>query len=109
MAERAFLRALQGGCQVPIGATTTLTEEETGGSSEKLQRMKLYGIVLSVDGKNYVQASGEVSMKRNETVPVSQVEELGIHLAENVREQGADALLGRGGPRPITYSEVATN
>ncbi len=48
-------------------------------------------------------------MKRNETVPVSQVEELGIHLAENVREQGADALLGRGGPRPITYSEVATN
>ena len=75
----------------------------------KEQKMKLYGIVLSVDGKKFVEASGEVILKRNEPVPIQQVEALGIQLAANVREQGADALLGRGGPRPITYSEVATN
>ena len=79
-----------------------------GGGVAKEQKMKLYGIVLSVDGKKFVEASGEVILQRNEP-PIIQVEALGIQLAANVREQGADALLGRGGPRPITYSKVATN
>ena len=45
-AERAFLAALEGGCQVPIGAAT-LHEAEYG--------LMLHGLVASVDGSSVVR------------------------------------------------------
>ena len=74
-AERAFLRELEGGCQVPIGVDTQL-EGTT---------LTLTGIVASVDGKKLV--------KDTVTGEATQAEELGIELAQKLREQGAQEIL----------------
>lgn len=75
LAERAFLRGLGGGCQVPIAA---LTKVEMG-------RLTLDGAVLSPDGRQRI--AGQVSG------PLDQAESLGTNLAEQVLAQGARALL----------------
>ncbi len=74
-AERAFLRQLEGGCQVPIGVNTTI-EGDT---------LTLTGIVASVDGKKLVKdtVSGQAS----------EAENLGNELAERLRQQGAQEIL----------------
>jgi len=74
-AERAFLRQLEGGCQVPIGVNTTLDGD----------RLTLTGIVASVDGKNVVKdtISGDAT----------EAENLGNELAERMRQQGAQEIL----------------
>ena len=102
-AERAFLRALQGGCQVPIGAYS-LFDGTT---------LSLKGIVLSVDGKAHVEESATMAIVAGTLEEeVLQAERLGEQVAAMAKAKGADALLGReaGEPvRPITYSKVATN
>lgn len=74
-AERAFLRELEGGCQVPIGVNTVL-EGET---------LTLTGIVASVDGQNLVQ--GQASGLPTEA------EAIGKSLADQLRQQGATEIL----------------
>ncbi|MBD2663600.1 porphobilinogen deaminase [Richelia sinica FACHB-800] len=75
LAERAFLRDLEGGCQVPIGVNT---EIENG-------NLTLSGIVASVDGQKLVQdtVSG----------PAANAEALGTELANRLRQQGAQEIL----------------
>ncbi|RUR84278.1 porphobilinogen deaminase [Chlorogloeopsis fritschii PCC 6912] len=75
LAERAFLRELEGGCQVPIGVNT-----EIQGSI-----LTLTGIVASVDGQKLVQdtVSGETT----------DAEKLGTELAQCLRDQGAQEIL----------------
>jgi hydroxymethylbilane synthase len=75
LAERAFLRELEGGCQVPIGVNT-----EIRGSI-----LTLAGIVASVDGQKLVQdtVSGETT----------DAEKLGTELAQRLRDQGAQEIL----------------
>lgn len=75
LAERAFLRELEGGCQVPIGVNTQLDGEA----------LTLTGIVASVDGKKVVKDT--VSGAANEA------EHLGIQLAQRMRQQGAQEIL----------------
>ncbi len=75
LAERAFLRELEGGCQVPIGVNTQL-EGDT---------LTLTGIVISVDGKKQV--------KDTITGAASNPEQLGIQLAQRLRQQGAQEIL----------------
>lgn len=74
-AERAFLRTLEGGCQVPIGVNTELEGDS----------LTLTGIVASVDGQKLVK--GAV------TGLASDAEQLGIELAEKLRNQGATEIL----------------
>ncbi|MBD1910441.1 MULTISPECIES: hydroxymethylbilane synthase [unclassified Leptolyngbya] len=74
-AERAFLRELEGGCQVPIGVNTVL-EGDT---------LTLSGLVAALDGKKVVK--GSVSG------PAEQADQLGIDLALQLREQGAQDIL----------------
>jgi len=74
-AERAFLRDLEGGCQVPIGVTTTVVGEE----------LTLSGIVLSIDGKEHVE--GTITGKLTEG------SNLGTQLAKQVRDKGAGKIL----------------
>jgi hydroxymethylbilane synthase len=74
-AERSFLRELEGGCQVPIGVNTQL-EGTT---------LTLTGIVASVDGKRMV--------KDTVTGEATNAEQLGIELAEKLRQQGAQEIL----------------
>lgn len=75
LAERAFLRELEGGCQVPIGVNTQLQGD----------KLILTGIVASVDGKNFV--------KDTVTGKASEAEQIGIQLAQRLRQQGAQEIL----------------
>ncbi|MBD2576111.1 hydroxymethylbilane synthase [Oscillatoria sp. FACHB-1406] len=75
LAEREFLRCLEGGCQVPIGVNTTI-EGKT---------LTLTGMVASLDGKRLVKdvVSGSTS----------DPEALGRDLAERLKVQGAKEIL----------------
>ncbi len=75
LAERAFLRELEGGCQVPIGVNSLIDAEN----------LTLTGIVASVDGLQVV--TGTVTGK------VSEPENVGIELAQLLRKQGAKEIL----------------
>ncbi len=65
-AERAFLRALEGGCQVPIGAHAVLD-----GAT-----ITLDGVIASIDGRRLVRGT--------ESGPVERAEEMGRELAERL-------------------------
>lgn len=75
LAERAFLRELEGGCQVPIGVNSVIDGDN----------LTLTGIVASVDGQQVV--TGTV------TGPVAEPENVGIELAQRLRQQGAKEIL----------------
>jgi hydroxymethylbilane synthase len=74
-AERAFLRRLEGGCQVPIAAHARIEGEV----------LHMDGLVSSVDGKQVLRetASGAVS----------EAESIGAGLAGRLLSYGADQLL----------------
>lgn len=74
-AERAFLRELEGGCQVPIGVNTKVEGEQ----------LSLTGIVASLDGQKLV--------KDFVTGGVNDAEQIGIELAQKLRKQGAQEIL----------------
>lgn len=75
LAEREFLRRLEGGCQVPIGVNTSI-EGDT---------LTLTGMVASLDGQRLIRDSVSGS--------VSDPEALGRDLAERLKEQGAKEIL----------------
>lgn len=77
LAERSFLRTLEGGCHAPIGVSTTLSEDFT--------TLTLKGRVLSLDGQVCVQ--GAVSG------PATSPDALGLQLAQHLLSQGADKIL----------------
>jgi hydroxymethylbilane synthase len=79
-AERALMRTLQGGCQVPIAAYGELLN---GGSVRA--RLRLQAYVGSVDGADRVRLE--------QSGPASAPEELGGRLAAELREAGADRIL----------------
>ncbi|HAK61052.1 MAG TPA: hydroxymethylbilane synthase [Nitrospiraceae bacterium] len=73
--ERALLRKLEGGCQVPIACYGMVTDGKLG----------LTGLVGSVDGKEIIKNSIEG--------PQAEAESLGVMLAEKLLQQGADVIL----------------
>ncbi len=73
--DRAFLKKLEGGCQVPIAAYGT----------KKGSTLELVGIVGSVDGKRLV--------KHRLEGPIEKAESLGIELAEILLSRGAREIL----------------
>lgn len=73
--ERSFLAALDGGCQVPIGALMTETE---GG------RRTLHGLVAGLDGTPMLRASMVVG---------ADVREAAVALAAQLKDAGAAAIL----------------
>jgi hydroxymethylbilane synthase len=75
LAERSFLRILEGGCQVPIGVNTVIDGDN----------LTLSGIVASVDGQKLVQDTVTGAAK--------DAEKLGAELAALLREQGAQEIL----------------
>jgi hydroxymethylbilane synthase len=76
-AERAFLRELEGGCQVPIGVNTQIEGEQ----------LILTGLVASLDGKKLV--------KDIITGTTADAEKIGIELAQKLRKQGAQEILDK--------------
>ena len=75
IAERALLAALQGGCQVPLGAWARLERGE----------LVMEAVVCSVDGTQYV--------RERATAPPDQAAQLGEHLARVLAEGGARGIL----------------
>jgi len=75
LAERSFLRALGGGCQVPIGAYGVVDG----------QAVSLQGVVASLDGEKLLR--GSVSG------PIEESEALGEKLAKELLEQGAGEIM----------------
>jgi hydroxymethylbilane synthase len=75
VAERALLSALQGGCQVPLGAWARIERRE----------LVLEACVCSVDGAQYV--------KQRATAPPDQARALGEHMARLLIDAGAQSIL----------------
>jgi hydroxymethylbilane synthase len=84
-AERAFLRRLGGGCQVPIAALGTVSDDGV---------LVLKGLVGSLDGRKLIKGmmEGEAGKALG----------LGISLAKDLLSQGADEIL-----REIYEGEIA--
>ena len=74
-AERMFLEALGGGCQVPIGALGVPSD----------RKLRLWGLVASPDGRRVVR--GDL------TGSLSDPQALGHALADLLRDRGAGAIL----------------
>jgi hydroxymethylbilane synthase len=74
-AERALLHRLEGGCQVPIAAYATLTQND----------VQLEGLVASVDGKTVIR-----DVVRGTS---AEARALGTQLAERLLSRGADKIL----------------
>ncbi|MGD1918216.1 MAG: hydroxymethylbilane synthase [Pleurocapsa sp.] len=77
MAERSFLRDLEGGCQVPIGVNTSIDGDT----------LTVVGMVASLDGKQLLKDT--VTGKKQDS------EQLGKDLAGKLREQGAGEILAK--------------
>jgi hydroxymethylbilane synthase len=75
LAERAFLRRLEGGCQVPIGGLARIRGE----------KLSLTGLVAGVDGRRVVKGKVEGPLEKNT--------ELGVQLAEDLLGRGAEEIL----------------
>jgi hydroxymethylbilane synthase len=74
-AERAFLQALEGGCQVPIGALAVPTDDGA----------LLHGMIADVSGARVVR--GTIDLDVNEP------ELSGVRLANQLRGEGASEIL----------------
>ncbi|PWM52216.1 MAG: hydroxymethylbilane synthase [Clostridiales bacterium] len=74
-AERALLRALEGGCQIPIAAHAVI----------KNDTLKLNGLVASLDGKRVIKET----LSGNK----DNAEEIGLELAKKLTALGADEIL----------------
>ncbi len=75
LAERAFLRRLEGGCQVPIGGLGRI----------RAGKLALTGLVAGVDGRRVVKGKVEGPLEKNT--------ELGVQLAEDLLGRGAEEIL----------------
>jgi hydroxymethylbilane synthase len=85
-AERAFLRSLEGGCQVPIGALATVEG----------QQLRLSGLVAS--------ANGERVLRQQITGAAAEAASLGAGLAERLIRAGAAEILA--GVRHLSPADV---
>ncbi|MDX1707650.1 MAG: hydroxymethylbilane synthase [Desulfobacterales bacterium] len=73
--ERAFLKRLEGGCQVPIAGHGTISGKT----------FTLIGLVADVDGAKVI--------KGEKSGPIASSETIGIDLAEELLARGADHIL----------------
>ncbi|MCC9165971.1 hydroxymethylbilane synthase [Pontibacter harenae] len=75
LAERAFLRTMEGGCSIPSFALAHL-EDGT---------VSIHGGIVSLDGKTLLQETM--------TAPAAEADALGIKLAKTILAQGGDQIL----------------
>lgn len=75
LAERSFLRVLEGGCQIPIGVNSHIEGDQ----------LTLIGMVASLDGKQLIKDSVTGDRQNPEAI--------GSQLAEKLKEQGAGEIL----------------
>jgi hydroxymethylbilane synthase len=81
-AERALLRRIEGGCQVPLGASGKVIGDT----------LHLYAAVCALDGSARLNAEGQMPIGPN---PNDTAANLGRQLAEDLLARGADRLIAR--------------
>jgi hydroxymethylbilane synthase len=79
MAERSLMRALEGGCSVPIGVETTWIEKG---------KLLMKAIVVSLDGTESVE-----SERLDEILTAKDADEFGRTLAGDLKSKGAGEIL----------------
>jgi hydroxymethylbilane synthase len=77
-AERALLRRLEGGCQVPLGAIGALGDDDM---------LRLHAAVCALDGSRMLRAKAEMPATAADAVT------LGQRVAEDLLSQGAAGLI----------------
>jgi hydroxymethylbilane synthase len=77
-AERAFLRTLRGGCQMPVGAHATYDGEF----------LLIHAAIASADGSTVVRGDRRVT-----TTSITEMEAAAVSLAEHMLAEGGAALL----------------
>ncbi len=75
--ERAFLRKLEGGCQLPCGVMTYLDAED--------RRVTAAGVLFSLDATHRIEARIEASSENAELA--------GLRLAEEILEKGGTEII----------------
>lgn len=81
-AERSFMRALEGGCSVPLGVFTYLDENET--------ELTLTGSVTSLDGSIQLLATERTALTGSK---LDDANNLGIRVADVLIKKGAKDVL----------------
>jgi hydroxymethylbilane synthase len=85
-AERAFLRTLRGGCQMPVGAHATYDGEF----------LLIQAAIAAADGSTVIRGDRRVT-----TTLVKEMEAAAIALAESMLAEGGAALLAGGTTSPV--------
>lgn len=83
--ERAVIAQLNGSCRIPIAAHAVLDNHT----------LHLTAWVMSADGQTRLVASGSERIPPNADDAAQIAETLGARIAEDLREQGADAIIAR--------------
>lgn len=77
LAERSFLKVLEGGCQIPVGALAKVKDGQ----------LTIQGVIAGLDGKTVIREAVSGS--------VDEAESLGRQLAKAVLAQGAGKILAQ--------------
>jgi hydroxymethylbilane synthase len=82
-AERALLKRVEGGCQVPLGALAALRGAE----------LEMTAAVCSLDGREYVSSHGAAPVPRDPGGALEAASALGERLAEELLGKGAGRIV----------------
>lgn len=88
LAERALLRELEGGCSVPVGVSTSLSQIDKSAGKLTRATLEITGCVTSLDGSVHVQDT-----LSQEVESIQGAEELGKNLATKLMANGAKVIL----------------
>lgn len=81
-AERSFLRALGGGCSLPVAAHALIDKSV----------LYLHGRVTATDGSKQIDVEGKVGLIRESNI-ISSAGRIGVELANQALSDGADKIL----------------
>lgn len=89
-AERTLMKALEGGCSVPIGVCTErINLEKAEEAGNETRRLRLVGSVTSLDGKQCVVEEDVLDVMQD----VQKAEDLGKRVAVKLLKNGANEIL----------------
>jgi hydroxymethylbilane synthase len=94
LAERMFMRRLGAGCLLPVAAYGEIVGEE----------LTLMGLVISMDGQRQVRVQQRIVWTIQTSL--SDVEQLGMRLAERALDLGADDIIGQYASREGEHQHV---
>ncbi len=81
-AERSFLKALGGGCSLPVGAHAYIEKSV----------LYIHGRVTALDGSSQIDVENKVGLIRESNI-IDSANRLGVMTAQQAVEQGANAIL----------------